>query len=108
MVGGGAVSRTLYDEFYPVGTVIERLLYQPMIKARIKGNLRKGIGDVIILGISRDNVERLTKGEPIKVDLSEMDMEGEILIFFKETTGDLIKTIQPYLGKGTQIDDRLG
>lgn len=79
-----------------------------MIKARIKGDSQKGIGDVIVLGISRDNVKRLTNGEPIKVDLSEMGMEGEILIFFKETTGDLIKTIQPFLGKGTKIDDRLG
>lgn len=79
-----------------------------MIKARIKDASGKGKGDCIILGVSQENIDRLTTGQPIKVDLAEMEMKGEILIFFQETTGDLIKSIQPYLGKGTKIDDRLG
>lgn len=58
-------------------------------------------------GISADNVKRLKKGQPIVIDLTEMGGEGEIMIFYGETTGDLIKTVQPYIGKETKIHDHL-
>lgn len=58
-------------------------------------------------GISAENVERLKKGQPIIIDMTEMGGEGEVMIFYGETTGDLIKTVQPFIGKETKIDDRL-
>jgi hypothetical protein len=64
-------------------------------------------GNLIILGISEENVVRLKQGEPIKIDGHEMGLEGDILIFYAPTTGDLIKTIQPMIGKDTRVNDNL-
>jgi hypothetical protein len=75
-----------------------------LIKARIE-NPEKG--DLLVFGLSRENIDRLTADQPIKVDLTEMGLKGSILIFFKETTGDLIKTMTPYIGKDTKLHDNL-
>lgn len=64
-------------------------------------------GNLIILGISEENVINLKKGMPIKIDGQEMGLEGDILIFYAPTTGDLIKTIQPMITKATTIHDNL-
>ena len=64
-------------------------------------------GNALIFGLSEDNIQRLKKGQPLVISGKEMGLEGDILIFYGATTGDLIETIQPYLGKDTKIHDRL-
>lgn len=58
-------------------------------------------------GISAENVEKLKAGQPIVVNLNEMGINASMMIFYRETTGDLIKTIQPFIGKQTIIHDHL-
>ncbi|MCI0350740.1 MAG: hypothetical protein L0Z53_15050 [Acidobacteriales bacterium] len=58
-------------------------------------------------GLSAENVERLKAGSPIFVDLAEMGEKGAVAIFYGETEGDLIETLQPYIGSDTQVHDQL-
>ncbi len=58
-------------------------------------------------GISGENVEKLKAGEPIFINLNEMGINASMMIFYKETTGDLIEAIQPYIGKQTIVRDHL-
>lgn len=54
-------------------------------------------GTIIGLGITRSNVERLMKDEPILVKMKDINlkldggMNGEIFIFFGETEQDIAK-----------------
>lgn len=66
-----------------------------MIKARAD--------NLLVFGISEENVKRLKDDMPIKIDLSEMGMEGLIIIFYKETDQELIDAMQPYLGPDTKL-----
>lgn len=58
-------------------------------------------------GISAENVALLKSGKPIFADLDEMGIEASLMLFYKETTGDLIAAIQPGIGKRTIIHDHL-
>lgn len=64
-------------------------------------------GDLYIIGISEENVKRLKKDMPIKINLAEMGLEGEMLIFYKPTTGDLIQFMQKFTNEETVIHDNL-
>lgn len=64
-------------------------------------------GNALIFGLSEDNIQRLKQGQPIIINGKELGLEGDILIFYGATEGDLIKTIQPMIGKDTKIHDRL-
>jgi hypothetical protein len=52
-------------------------------------------GLLIGLGLSRENVNRLTAGSPIKVAFSEVGMQqpGEILIYFGETETEMARDL---------------
>lgn len=58
-----------------------------MIKAKIGD-------DSILLGLSRENMKRLTMDQPIKVELSELGMKGRIFIVWGETEQDIIKQLK--------------
>lgn len=79
-----------------------------MIKFTIHGNDNK---THIGLGISRENVNRLVAGKPIRVDLAELGVtvDGGIMIYFGETERDLQQTVAEFIGPDTkvQIDPRL-
>jgi len=65
------------------------------------------------LGISRENVNRLIEGKPIRVNLAELreglNINGGIMIFFAETERDLQQTVAEFIGPETKvnIDPRL-
>lgn len=48
-----------------------------MVKAKI--------GDLVVLGLSRTNIERLQRGMPILFEGSEVNLPGRIAIMFGET-----------------------
>lgn len=48
-----------------------------MVKAKI--------GDMVVLGLSRENIERLQEGNPILFDGAEVQLPGRIAIMFGET-----------------------
>lgn len=68
---------------------------------------RKDDLDCYGFGIDARNVELLKQGKPIIIDLAEMGGKGEVMLFYGETTGDLIETIQPFVGAKTEVKDML-
>lgn len=58
------------------------------------------------LGVSRENVNRLTAGRPIRVDLVEMGLtvEGAIMIYFGETETELQQAIAEFIGPDTKVN----
>lgn len=63
-------------------------------------------GILLGIGLSEKNIELLKQEKPIRIDLTEMGFDsGRVLIFYGETEGELIKTIQPFIGPDTQVDD---
>lgn len=64
----------------------------------------KETGDpVIILGLSAENIRRLQDDQPIRVDLSEMGLTGQVVIFAGETEEAMTKTMMPLIGPKTRI-----
>lgn len=63
------------------------------------------------LGISRENVNRLTDGKPIRVDLAAMKqiIDGGIMIYFAETDQELVQAVAEFIGPETKthVDPRL-
>jgi hypothetical protein len=53
---------------------------------------------IVLLGLSRANVDRLTMGQPIRVDLDELLPDGpspsEVLISFGETEAAIVAELQ--------------
>ena len=54
-----------------------------MIKAKLGKN-------DLLFGLSEGNIRKLKKGEPIKIDLKEMGMEGTIFICYGKTEMDIM------------------
>lgn len=66
---------------------------------------------ILGLGITRENVNRLIKGHPIRVKLDEMNVrvDDAIMIYFAETEVELQNAIAEFIGPETKvnIDPRL-
>jgi hypothetical protein len=74
----------------------------------IKAKLVMDDGKVLLVfGVSAENITRLQGGDPIQIDLTEMGLSGEMLIFYGETTGDLIEKVTPFIGSETLVRDHL-
>ena len=73
-----------------------------MLKAKLTGKDGK---PGLILGITMENVKRLKEGQPIKVDLTEMGLNADLMIFYATDEQGLIATIAPFIGKDTVIHD---
>ena len=63
-------------------------------------------------GVSRENVNRLTDGKPLLIDLAQRKMprvDGKIMVFFGETERELQQQIAEFIGPETDvyIDPRL-
>lgn len=69
--------------------------------------LKAKADNLLIFGISGENVKRLKEGQPILVDLEEMNLEGSerLLIFYAETEDDLVKKVTPFITKETKIHE---
>ena len=70
-----------------------------MIKALAKTDK----GPLMIFGLSRENIERLQKGQPIKIDLSEMGMEGHAMIFAGDTEATMAAELAELIGPDTKV-----
>lgn len=71
-----------------------------MIKYKVTGD----DGTMAIgFGISEENVKRLKAGQPILVDLNEMGINANLMIFYRETDEQLIESVKPYIGKDTKV-----
>lgn len=77
-----------------------------MIKfASVQGNI-----PLLGFGLSKGNIERLKQGQPISIDLSEMELgdtaqlgRARVLIFYGETEADMAREIGPFIGPDTKI-----
>ena len=70
-----------------------------MIKALAKTDK----GDLIVLGLSRENIRRLKGGAPIDIDLSEMGLSGHIVIFAGETEQSMAEELAELIGPETKM-----
>ena len=59
-------------------------------------------------GISEENVNRLKKGQPIFIDLSEIGGTGEVMIFYGKTEEDMARDLAGVIGPDTVISDSRG
>ena len=79
-----------------------------MIKAIFRGkNDKEKTG--IVFGLSRENLKRLVKGQPIIVDLRSMGVKQniQIMLFFGETERDCARQLQEFIGPETDIKQPL-
>lgn len=63
-------------------------------------------GPLVGLGVSRENIRRLTAGRPILVQMKELGGQGDIMIFFGEDEEDLKRQIEPMMGPKTKTIDK--
>ena len=71
-----------------------------MIKFKFTGRDGKaGIG----FGLSAENVKRLQAGQPIAIDLTEMGIEADVMIFYGETEVDMYNDLKEFIGKDTKV-----
>lgn len=62
-----------------------------MIKCVIK---RENNGPLIVFGLSKMNIEKLKDGMPMKINLKELNLDGEVYIFAGETEAEMMKEMQ--------------
>ncbi len=65
-----------------------------MIKARAK----TGLGlDMVLLGLSGENVARLTAGEPIRLNLRDLGLPAiEVVLTYGKTEGDILTEVRSH------------
>jgi hypothetical protein len=71
-----------------------------MIKATMQTNEGKNI---VLLGLSKENLERLKEGKPIHINGSELGIANDILIMYGETEAHIYKELQPMIGENTRV-----
>lgn len=49
---------------------------------------------LLVLGITKENVERLKQGRPIHVEGAPMGVDTSVVIYYGETARDLIKQLK--------------
>jgi hypothetical protein len=78
-----------------------------MIVARAKRNSPKGQGQVIILGLTQENVIHLTEGKPMVIN-RKTHGDGipdgwEIVIVFGKTNSDIADALRPAVNEQTTV-----
>lgn len=64
---------------------------------------------VFVFGLTRENITRLTNGEPIKLDLDAFGLTGPpltIYLTFGETEEAIARELSEFIGPQTQVQDR--
>ena len=65
-------------------------------------------GNLIGFGLSKANIEKLKKGKPISIDLSEMGFPGnKAMIFYGETEEDMQRDLAEYIGTETKYSSTM-
>ena len=74
-----------------------------MITARATGEDGQ---EVLLLGVTRENIRRLTAGQPIRVSAEThpgFPDHLRVLIVFGETERTLAETLKPFIGEQTKV-----
>lgn len=61
---------------------------------------------VLVLGVSRENIDRLTAGRPIHLSAEThpgIPAELAIAIVFGETEGDILRKLNPLISEKTEV-----
>jgi len=72
-----------------------------MIKAIMKN---KDNDSILLLGISKENVNSLREGKPIHIKGDELGIGNDVLLVYGETEDQLYKDLQPYILPETRIN----
>ena len=73
----------------------------------LKGLLKtaEGKADLVFLGITARNVDRLKESKPILIHGNEIGLEFDVCIAYEETEALLAEKVAQYIGKDTVIRD---
>ena len=66
----------------------------------IKVLMKKNNEEMIVLGLNKENIKRLQKGQPIMFNLAELGIEGmNMLIFTGDTEESMAKDLMDITGQ---------
>jgi hypothetical protein len=68
--------------------------------------IRARVNDLLILGLSDENMRRLAAGEPIAFSLDMLGMQGRIIIFNGRTEESMAVQMQEFIGPSTVFMDK--
>lgn len=60
-------------------------------------------GPLVLFGLSHANLDRLKAGQPIRVDMTELGGQGEILIFAGATEATMAAELADFIGPATTV-----
>jgi len=72
-----------------------------MIKATMKG---KDDRNILLLGLSQENVNRLKEGKPIHINGDELGLDNDVVLIYGETEAHIYKELQPMIGTTTRVE----
>jgi hypothetical protein len=67
--------------------------------------IKAAAGNQLIFGLSRRNIERLLKGDPIRILGRNWNCDKDIFIFFGETEESMAKDISKFISPSTKVID---
>jgi hypothetical protein len=61
---------------------------------------------LLVFGLSHENIRRMKKGQPLRVDLDLMGLEGvSLAIYVGKTEADIEAAMEPFIDSNTVIHD---
>lgn len=72
-----------------------------MIVFKINGNN----GEILGLGLTKENIQKLREGLPILVDKSRYPVPQDIIITYGDTIEDILDDMQSFIDPDTIIDN---
>jgi hypothetical protein len=61
-------------------------------------------GDIMIVGIERENIDRLTSGNPLVIKITDGASPRSVVVLFRETAGELTEYFMESSGPDTVVD----
>ena len=62
-------------------------------------------GNLVLLGLSNENVKRLKEGKPIHIYGAELGIERDIVIVWGKTEKEILKSLKPMISAQTIVRD---
>lgn len=69
----------------------------------LKASAFRPEGPLLIFGLSHGNLDRLRAGRPIRIDLTELGLGGDIVIFAGETEESMKAEFDEMIGPETEV-----
>ena len=60
-------------------------------------------GPIIVFGLSAGNIKRLQDGQPIKVNMREMGIDSDLIIFAGDTEATMAAEMVDLIGPDTKV-----